>query len=260
MPAPRPTCRPDRLPTPRPAPARAVLAVVVGLLMAGSALLSGAGPASASTGDLLARTGSARAAAGLAPLAPAGDLAAVARAWAETMAADGSLRHNPDLTSQVSGWSAVAENVGTGGDVASVFEALMASPGHRANVLGPYTQVGVGLASGGGAVWVVQVFRTPAGTAAAAVAPAPVAPAVPNPAPAPPVRAPAAVEPADPSEPVGSGPTEAADEFPAARPGPRTAPETATSPDAAVVAAAASARLRAVGGPAPWRVGAPFSL
>ena len=49
---------------------------------------------------------------GIGALQRSGDLDAVARSWADTMAASGTLRHNPNYSSQVRNWSRVAENVG----------------------------------------------------------------------------------------------------------------------------------------------------
>ena len=143
------------------------------LLLALGLALSTAPAATASADDVASRLNGARQASGLSPLSRSSDLDAVAQAWAQTMAADGRLWHNPNLSSAVGGWSAIAENVGMGGSAAVVHEALMASSGHRANILGRYSQVGVGMAAGGGSVWVVQVFRTPSGAPAPPPAPAP---------------------------------------------------------------------------------------
>ena len=80
------------------------------------------------------------------------------------MASTGKMEHNPNLGSQVTGWSSVGENVGFGPSELSVHTALMNSPGHRANILNTgYAQVGVGVVVRNGRVWVTEVFRTPAG-------------------------------------------------------------------------------------------------
>jgi hypothetical protein len=218
-----PVSRPSRRLSTRPS--TRLLSLLVGLVLAASGLVVTSAPASASAGQVLSMVNSARAGAGLPALASAGDLSSVAQSWANTMAADGNLRHNPSLASQVSGWSSIAENVGYGGDVASVHGALMDSAGHRANILGSFSQIGVGVASGGGVVWVVQVFRTPAGAPAPAPAPAPPPPPVEpvepvepaaveqpaaEPAPAPPAQQPEPAEPAPPAEPQPSPTTAAA--------------------------------------------------
>ena len=102
--------------------------------------------------------------AGLEVLARAGDLDAVAARHAAAMADRGGLFHNPNLSSEVQGWSVVAENVGVGHDVAAIHQAFLDSPSHRANVLdGRVTEVGLGVVAGGdGRLWVVEVFRKPA--------------------------------------------------------------------------------------------------
>ena len=78
------------------------------------------------------------------------------------MAGRGRIGHNPRVGSQVADWWAWGENVGAGSSVDVVHGALHRSSGHRANMLSRrFTQVGVGVASGGGRVWITQVFRQP---------------------------------------------------------------------------------------------------
>jgi hypothetical protein len=130
------------------------------------------------------------------PLTIQGDLAEVARRHSEDMAARGVLEHNSQLANQVNGWYSLGENVGRGGSADDIHEALMASQTHRDNVLGDYTEVGVGVAWAGDIMYLTQVFRTPESAApaayAAAVGPTPIAEPAPEPTPAP---APAAVAP-----------------------------------------------------------------
>ncbi len=94
-------------------------------------------------------------------------LTGVARAWADVMAGDGAIAHNPRLGSQVEGdWTRLGENVGyssranTSGEefVRRLHVAFMESPGHRANVLGEYNQVGVGVRMTGNTMWVTVNF------------------------------------------------------------------------------------------------------
>jgi hypothetical protein len=90
--------------------------------------------------------------------------AQVARSWSGQMAGSQTLRHNPDLAAQVSSqvtddWTRLGENVGRGGDVVALHNAFMASPGHRANVMGDYNRVGIGVVRDGtGQIWVTFVF------------------------------------------------------------------------------------------------------
>jgi uncharacterized protein YkwD/peptidoglycan hydrolase-like protein with peptidoglycan-binding domain len=109
---------------------------------------------------------------GIGGLQRSGDLDAVARSWADTMAARGTLSHNPNYSSQIKNWSRVAENVGFFRDPSQspvqlagrIAERYMGSSGHRANILtAAFTQVGVGMTVGSdGSLWSVVVFRAPA--------------------------------------------------------------------------------------------------
>lgn len=115
-----------------------------------------------------------RTARGIAPLTHVQDLRAVAQRRAQAMASTGALSHDPPVGGQVADWSRVSENVGHGPDVATVHAALMASSGHRANLLDPaVSQLGVGVVWDGRRMWVSQVFRAATGAALAA---APVSP------------------------------------------------------------------------------------
>jgi hypothetical protein len=129
-------------------------------------LLPGTAYAGPNEGDLFSAVNSARASAGLPGYSYAGDLAAAARGQAERMAASGELYHNPNLASEVGGWSRIGENVAFAGDWKSANDVLMNSPDHRAQILDSgYTQMGVGTAvSDDGTFWVAEVFRTPSGT------------------------------------------------------------------------------------------------
>jgi uncharacterized protein YkwD len=95
---------------------------------------------------------------GLAGLSRNGSLDAEARSWAKRMAERGDLSHS-DLGRFIPPWSAAAENVGTGGSVSSLFDALTASSGHRTNMLGGYTHFGIGVwVDGSGSLWTAHVF------------------------------------------------------------------------------------------------------
>ncbi|HET8616358.1 MAG TPA: CAP domain-containing protein [Actinomycetales bacterium] len=146
------------------ATASAAVVALTGLAAAPSAQAS----SSSTEQQFVSSINGARHSAGRPSLATSSDLTAVARAWAATMASSDTLQHNPRLTSQVRGWRFVGENVGMGGDVASLHQAFMASAPHKANILDrDYTQIGVGVASGHGRLWVVEVFRTPSASSSA---------------------------------------------------------------------------------------------
>lgn len=181
-------------PVTRRRPRAARVLGLAALIAATAGVVSGAGAAQADaplTGDGGAAwrsyelVNSARAQAGLPALGLTEEANRVATDWAFRMAGEANLKHNPDLSSQLQGWSLVAENVGVGGDADQLGGAFMASPGHRANILRPEVSV-VGLGavrSGDGRLWVVQVFEAPTGPVPflqfAAAAPAP----LPEPAP-----------------------------------------------------------------------------
>ena len=136
-----------------------LFAVTLALLLGPATAASAAGE----EGDFVARTNASRTAAGLAPLRIVGELATIARAQSERMGRENRLYHNPLLTTQVPNWQSVGENVGYGGSVTSIYDALYASPGHRANMLSTtFTEVGIGTwLAPTGRLWVTQVFRKP---------------------------------------------------------------------------------------------------
>ncbi len=137
------------------------LALVLAALVSGTATAQPAGATTTEDG-VTSRLNGARTAHGLPALTTRGDLTEVARAQAGRMADSRTLFHNPNLTTDVTGWRYVGENVGYGPDTESVHAAFMGSPGHRANILDTdYTEVGVGVVQRDDRVWVVQVFRQP---------------------------------------------------------------------------------------------------
>jgi hypothetical protein len=100
-----------------------------------------------------------RSARGLSALTMASGARGVARDWSTTMAAADRLHHRPDLGAPFTGaWTRLAENVGVGPSVASLHDAFMQSSGHRANVLGDFRWVGVGVIHDGSRIWVTFNF------------------------------------------------------------------------------------------------------
>jgi hypothetical protein len=153
----------------------ASFAVAVTVSVGALAAAAPAAHASAEESQFVSMTNSARSSRGMRSYSVAGDLTTVARRHAQRMAAKHSIYHNPNLGNEVSGWQAVGENVGMGGDAASIHQAFMNSAPHRANILdGDFTQVGIGTARDEkGTLYVTEVFRKPYGAAPAAPAPAP---------------------------------------------------------------------------------------
>lgn len=143
---------------------RALFLAVVGLLA--TSVVAGQA-ASADTGgdemDFVARINGLRASEGLAPLAVKGELFDLARAWSARMATTGAIAHNPSLSAQAPpSWKRLGENVGTGSEVAGVFEAFVRSPVHVANMVDPaFESVGVGVVrADSGQQFVTMTFMT----------------------------------------------------------------------------------------------------
>lgn len=107
-----------------------------------------------------------RTSAGLAPLAYRADIADIAQAWSGELARRGVLAHNDDYftreTRKRLGAKALGENVARAGDVDAAHRALMASSGHRANILdGRFRVLGVGAVLRDGTWWFTQDFLEP---------------------------------------------------------------------------------------------------
>jgi len=110
---------------------------------------------------LAARINGARRSSGLRPLVVVPGATDVARRWAWRLARAQALSHNPNLVGALqragsAAWTAIAENVGEGSstDPSSLFQAYMASPPHRANILDPSARyLGVGVVERAGLAW-----------------------------------------------------------------------------------------------------------
>ena len=82
-----------------------------------------------------------------------------AQAWANHLAAIGTLVHSNLPDGVPYNWRSLGENVGYGPTIAVVHTAYMHSPGHRANILDPrWGYIGTGAAWHGSRVYTVQVF------------------------------------------------------------------------------------------------------
>jgi uncharacterized protein YkwD len=88
-------------------------------------------------------------------------LARVAQKHSWEMRLRGQLFHQSaaQFRRRVTRWSRIAENVGVGAAVKSLHRAFMVSPGHRANILGPYRHVGVAVTKQGRRMWVTVIFE-----------------------------------------------------------------------------------------------------
>jgi uncharacterized protein YkwD len=149
------------------------LLVALAVLALLATMLAAPAPAEASAGDheaeFVQRTNAERSSRGVSTLRVASDLTDVARRHSAVMARDSHLHHNPNLASDVSGWTRIGENVGRGGSVSSLHSALMNSEGHRRNILDAnFSEIGIGVVVSGSTIWVTQVFRLPNGTVSTA--------------------------------------------------------------------------------------------
>lgn len=101
---------------------------------------------------------------GMEPLAMVPPVRDVARGWSGVMASDGVLRHNPNFAGQIAAalpsWRRAGENVGQGSGMAQLHSAFMNSPMHRANILGDFQWVGVGVRWAGSKLWVTVNFAS----------------------------------------------------------------------------------------------------
>ena len=88
-----------------------------------------------------------RAAQGLDPLTIDVNMTAAARSWTTWMVDNTTLAHADDIvTGAPSDWLKVGENVGRGGTLDAIWQAFLASPGHRANIMDPtFDLVGIGV-------------------------------------------------------------------------------------------------------------------
>ncbi|MEY2476169.1 MAG: hypothetical protein QOG87_1484 [Actinomycetota bacterium] len=114
--------------------------------------------------DFVTRINQERTSRSLKALTVCGGIVDVARAWSDKRAATSNhVGHNPSYTSQIpSGWTRAAENVawgsGTSATVAVLHKSLMDSAGHRANILGDFTHIGVGVTVVSNQMYVTQNF------------------------------------------------------------------------------------------------------
>lgn len=133
-------------------PALAVLAVAVVSLG-----LSACGPSPEDTD--VASINALRTSVALPELARSAELDRKAEKQAQRMANAGTIYHSKNLTGGISpGWTYVGENVAMAGSIEAAQAALEASPPHYENMTGPFTEVGVGVVTKNGTVYVVQVF------------------------------------------------------------------------------------------------------
>lgn len=177
---------PRRIRVARPVVALAAAALAAGLLPTITATPV-AGADAGAEAQFVSATNGVRASVGAPPLGVDGVLTAKARGWAQYMADGGcgaaTICHSnlPDGVSEP--WQRLGENVGVGASVDQIQGALVASPGHYRNMTDPgFTRIGVGVAYGGGRMFVSEVFLESPGGAPVAVGADSAPGAVPSPA------------------------------------------------------------------------------
>jgi uncharacterized protein YkwD len=151
----------------------AALAVVVALAAACAPVKSPAGGAPPlpwnyahpQAHELFHLVNAERAAHGLGQVGWNDQLGGLAQRWSDHMAGSGSFSHqnlNAILQDPAYwGFSALGENIISGGcgmSAGQMHAAWMGSPSHRANILGNFSALGIGVTCGGGRVYVTEDF------------------------------------------------------------------------------------------------------
>lgn len=97
--------------------------------------------------QILSETNAYREDADLPRLTMSAPMNTVASDWSEDMAGRETMDHNPNYADQIPpGWTRAGENVAYGHGHQDVTTAWYDSPGHRENLLGDYTHIGIGYA------------------------------------------------------------------------------------------------------------------
>ena len=102
-----------------------------------------------------------RARAGLGPITLDPVISQISRDWSQQMARGGFFDHRPGDQLNVmlpSGWRQWGENIASAPDIFYAQSSLENSAGHYANMVGPFTHVGIGVYTNGSQVWVTQNF------------------------------------------------------------------------------------------------------
>ncbi len=139
-------------------------------------------------------TNQVRADAGTTPLVRNAALDKVASDWAYQQWKNGAMSHNPNYSTQIpAGWSHAGENVAGGYTYDTVVQAWVNSPEHYRNLVGDYTDLGVGYYQGAdGTRYWSQVFGKYATTTVPPKQTPSAAPSTPGSAPSKPGSAPSA--------------------------------------------------------------------
>ncbi|MBK5268350.1 MAG: CAP domain-containing protein [Acidimicrobiia bacterium] len=145
-----------------------VVAVIVTAALAFSTLPAPQ-PADASSilqGDMIDLINNERAAHGLNVLTAFWDLEDNASGQTSFQVAKGTIFHTSNLAGVVDGgWSSLGENVGMGPSMPILHKAFMDSPGHRANILGDWSHIGISVKSAAsGQLFITVIFMKARGS------------------------------------------------------------------------------------------------
>ena len=97
--------------------------------------------------------------AGLGPLRWDKQMGYVARRHANQMAGSRAVYHDANMGNEITRWRNLAQNTGGGRNCKSLHRSFMQSPSHRANILGQWRFIGVGIEYSGSKIYVQQIFE-----------------------------------------------------------------------------------------------------
>ena len=129
-----------------------ILNIALAAMLAAAPIATTAAAQGIPKGGMIERVNALRAQSGLGPVAPHPQLEKAALAHARDMSARGYFDHrSPDgrgvgdrVRSAGYTWCSVGENIALGQrDIPEAFDAWVTSPGHRANMLGQFSQIGI---------------------------------------------------------------------------------------------------------------------
>ncbi|HEX3424936.1 MAG TPA: CAP domain-containing protein [Acidimicrobiales bacterium] len=152
---------------------RRLIQLFAAVLMVAAGLMTFGIPARADNiSVLLADVNALRLLHGLSPLNTDPTLTNYAQNWSNQMAATQQLAHDPNLNAELGGaYSNFGQNVAFASTITIIFNNLVNSAPHLAIMLTDFNEIGIGVAFGGGLLWVTEDFglkgTTPQTTAAA---------------------------------------------------------------------------------------------
>lgn len=131
----------------------------LGLVLAAGAVILAATGCDVKEQQFIDWTNQTRTDKGLAPLEGNMQLWLKAGAWAQQMGQENNLHHSVLTDKITADWRKLGENVGKGGDLRAIYDALLRSPGHYANIVdSQFDYIGVGIYFDGTNYWVAQEF------------------------------------------------------------------------------------------------------